>query len=273
MELFFFQSQWLISPYRWLISPQPNLFSKNRTNFSPKPEPVFFLLEQSRFFPKTYFLLLLQFRISTHRLARHPNETTEFEREQQNWTKILFICFLILFPRISFPNGFSFQAFGCNLLNRLISFSDCMDFMISFPFPFPSRRVFANWWNAELRRQRCLVQLPLEVVEVPEGLNCFNTAGSACPQEAIDPSKNLRARSDKKASLPATENSSCWHIWPHCERQVQGLGKALQSGHYPCRKTYKIESLSYRMVISWEPDFVLSIIHESVLPHSALKVD
>jgi hypothetical protein len=27
------------------------------------------------------------------------------------------------------------------------------------------------------------------------------------------------------------------------------------------------------MVISWEPDFVLSIIHESVLPHSALKVD
>ena len=134
MELFFFQSQWLISPYRWLISPQPNLFSKNRTNFSPKPEPVF-LLEQSRFFPKTYFLLLLQFRISTHRLARHPNETTEFEREQQNWTKILFIRFLILFPRISFPNGFSFQAFGCNLLNRLISFPDCMDFMISFPNP------------------------------------------------------------------------------------------------------------------------------------------
>ena len=116
-------------------------FPHNRTCF-PKTEPIFhqnrsqfFLLEQSRFFPKTYFLLLLQFRISTHRLARHPNETTEFEREQQNWTKILFICFLILFPRISFPNGFSFQAFGCNLLNRLISFPDCMDFMISFPNP------------------------------------------------------------------------------------------------------------------------------------------
>jgi len=89
-------------------------FPHNRTCF-PKTEPIFhqnrsqfFLLEQSGFFPKTYFLLLLQFRISTHRLARHPNETTEFEREQQNWTKILFTC-LNTFAFLFYFQGFHFQ--------------------------------------------------------------------------------------------------------------------------------------------------------------------
>ena len=77
----FSQSPWLISSKSddWLpqdfpkncpqisTNPQiPNQPSQNRTNSLPKTGAVFFLLEQSQSFPKTHFLLLLQFRISTH---------------------------------------------------------------------------------------------------------------------------------------------------------------------------------------------------------------
>ena len=67
---------------RWLIFPKLNQFIAQHRG-------QFFVPEQSQSFPKTYFLLLLQFRISrhTHRRTAHPNETTE-----QNWTKIMFAC-------------------------------------------------------------------------------------------------------------------------------------------------------------------------------------
>ena len=107
-------------------------------HFFTKSGASFFGLERSQSFPNMYFLLLLQIGISTHGRAPHPNETTEFGRKKQNWTKIMFTrlntCALS-FHFQGFPNGFSFQAFGCNLLSRWISFPDCMGFMISFPSP------------------------------------------------------------------------------------------------------------------------------------------
>ena len=57
-DMFFFASPSPQNP--WLI------FLKNRTNLLPKPAARFCLLEQGQSFPKTYFLLLLQFGISTH---------------------------------------------------------------------------------------------------------------------------------------------------------------------------------------------------------------
>jgi hypothetical protein len=79
------------SQSRWLVSPKsvPD-FPKIGGGFSLKTEPIYcpeaepvVLLEQSQSSPKTYFLLLLQFRISTHRRAPYPNETIEFGKNSK----------------------------------------------------------------------------------------------------------------------------------------------------------------------------------------------
>ena len=66
---------------------------------------------------KTYFLLL-QFGISTYR--------------RQNWTRMMFTRLNAFAFWFHFQGGY-FEAFGCSLLSRWISFPDCMGFMISFP--------------------------------------------------------------------------------------------------------------------------------------------
>ena len=108
---------------RWLIFPKSVTdFLRSVTDF-PTTEPVF--QKPNQFFTKTgasffcsnkagfslkriFCCCFNLYRISTHRLARHPNETTEFEREQQNWTKILFTR-LNTFAFLFYFQGFHFQ--------------------------------------------------------------------------------------------------------------------------------------------------------------------
>ena len=134
------QSRWLVSPKSVTDFPKIGGWFSLETEpiYCPEAEPVF-LLEQSQSSPKTYFLLLLQFRIGTHRRAPYPNETIEFGKNSKIGLRLCSHAWTHVLSRFIFKdvisNSFSFQAFGCNLLSRWISFSDCMGFMISFPNP------------------------------------------------------------------------------------------------------------------------------------------